>query len=40
MPRKPACGRDDIIKVISAAKEQIITGTNIAVPTEKVWADK
>lgn len=39
MPRRPACGSDDIIKVISAAKEQIITRQNIAVPSEKVWVD-
>ncbi len=36
MPRKPACESDDIIRVISAAKEQIIIGQNIAVPSEKV----
>lgn len=39
MPRKPSCESDDIIKVISAAKEQIIIGQNIAVPSKKVWAD-
>lgn len=37
MPRRPACGSDDIIKDISAAKKQIITGQNIAVPSEKMW---
>ncbi|TTF71937.1 hypothetical protein Baya_15120 [Bagarius yarrelli] len=35
MPRKPACERDDIIKVISAAKKQVIVGQNIAVSSEK-----
>lgn len=38
MLRKPACESDDI-NVISAAKEQIIVGQNIAVLSEKVWAD-
>lgn len=33
------CLGNQPVEVISAAKEQIITGTNIAVPTETVWAD-
>ena len=37
--RVPACSTDDVIKVIIDAKEVVLKGECVAVPTENVWTE-